>query len=169
MSKIDENAFLQAVNVWQAYSTNDRAHGFQECLRKTIESYEAAKVGQGDEIPAIDMVRKVLGRICSLDGIDDLNTIHHINESGIRTDAYNALKAVNEPQTSREDELVGANDGIFHRKLMIDDGRVYWLYPDGSHRCLNKADVYVINKLRIAEEFKPTQTQDESNAANRRG
>lgn len=33
------------------------------------------------------------------------------------------------------------------RKLIVDDGRVCWLYIDGSHQCVTQSDVDELNGL----------------------
>lgn len=88
------------------------------------------------------------------------------NDCEIHTNPYpGKLSAI--AAWNKRPEEPEASEGIFHRKLMIDDGRVYWLYPDGSHRALNKADVYVLNRLRCADELKlpnPTDIEDQEGA-----
>lgn len=34
------------------------------------------------------------------------------------------------------------------RQLIVNDGRIYWLFPDGSHRGVTAADATTINALR---------------------
>lgn len=34
------------------------------------------------------------------------------------------------------------------RRLIVREGDVCWLYPDGSHRCVTQADVDELNRLR---------------------
>lgn len=45
------------------------------------------------------------------------------------------------------------------RKLIVDDGRVCWLYPDGSHRCVTQADVDELNGLAEYKAYR--QYEDE--------
>lgn len=34
------------------------------------------------------------------------------------------------------------------RRLIVREGDVCWLYPDGSHRCVTQADADELNRLR---------------------
>ena len=57
---------------------------------------------------------------------------------------YEAAKAKDQPVQDH---------GIFDRKLIENDGRVCWLYPDGSHRGISPQDVSEINAMRVKNEF----------------